>query len=754
MTSGRRAATPLAPINRDLAATAALALYSFVVGVGFARVFSGWAFVPHFLLLVIVGHGSSLAMRRARVSGWISVPAMTLLMVWVVSLYQYGSTTTWLVPSRGTWQQFRLDLDVVRDQFQTAVAPVIYEVGWATLAGLALVIVIVMADAFAFKAEARGEALVPGGVLFVFIAALSRDRMRLVSAMLLVGAGILAVVALRNLHDRSRQVELSAGRSRHSLRWPAAIGAAVAIALLAGIVGPRIPGAEADPLYQTRGRGGGITSVGNPLVDIRSRLVNHGDFELFRMNSDTESYWRLTTLPDFDGRTFKLPSRPLDRVDETTAAAEVPGTTIRQQIQILALEDKMVPAAATVLQVAPNQDMRINPDTGTLLKLTDLQSAEQFTIVSQTPELTPDELRAATTHAPPDDIFLELPDGVPGSVSDTAEEVTANATTDYDRVLALEHWFHDNFEYSTEVQAGHGNNALENFLQIRKGYCEQFAATFAVMARTLGIPSRVAVGFTPGRLRADGWYSVLGRNSHAWPEIWFDGIGWVPFEPTPSRGIPGAENYTGIPAAQDVSVPDLGTPEPGAITLPPTPTTVFSPPTTVRPRNEQINDPDARTPALPSGNGTPTTPEESSSSFPWILLVIPVILLGAAAFPAVARRWNRRKARQQGTQQRVDRAWQHACRAASRAGVDGSMAMTSREWANATAHTLPVAARPMASLAAVVDRVSYSRPESIEPHRAQTFGRDCELWSDQVTRIATDTLTTSERMRQYFRDVN
>jgi hypothetical protein len=80
--------------------------------------------------------------------------------------------------------------------------------------------------------------------------------------------------------------------------------------------------------------------------------------------------------------------------------------------------------------------------------------------------------------------------------------------------------------------------------------------------------------------------------------------------------------------------------------------------------------------------------------------------------------------------------------------------MTSREWAAATAHKLPVAARPMASLAAVVDRVGYSRPDSIEPHRAQTFGRDCELWSHQVTRIATDTLTTSERMRQYFRDLN
>jgi transglutaminase-like putative cysteine protease len=128
--------------------------------------------------------------------------------------------------------------------------------------------------------------------------------------------------------------------------------------------------------------------------------------------------------------------------------------------------------------------------------------------------------------------------------------------------VSLQDWFRENFEYSTDVPAGHGNDAIEHFLQIRKGYCEQFATTFAVMARTLGIPSRVAVGYTPGRLRADGWYSVVGRNSHAWPEIWFDSIGWVGFEPTPTRSIPGAERSTVMPAAQDESLPTAPTSAP------------------------------------------------------------------------------------------------------------------------------------------------------------------------------------------------
>jgi hypothetical protein len=742
-----RGAVTRPPLTRDLAATAALAAYSLAVGIGFGRVFSGWDFARDMVLLVLVGHGSSFAMRRAGVSGWISIPAMTLLSLWTLSLYQYSSTMSLLVPGRATWDRFSLDIDVVREQFQTAVAPVIYEVGWATLAGLALIIVIVMADAFAFKAEARAEALVPGGVLFVFIAALSRDRMRLTSTALLIATGIVAVVALRRLHDRTRHVELSSSRSRTSLALPSAVGVAVVVAVLAGLIGPRIPGADAEPLYRTRGRGGGITSVTNPLVDIRSRLVNHGNFELFRMNADAESYWRVLTLPEFDGRTFSLPSRDLSRADQVQQPQDGE-QTIRQQLQILALEGKLIPAAADPVQISRHEEVRQNFDSAALVKTEDLVPGDGFTIVSVSPDVSLDELRAATTSDPPDEMFVELPDDVPGVVERLATEVTAGAATDADKMLALQNWF-QGFEYSTEVQAGHGNNAIETFLQIRKGYCEQFAGTFAVMARSLGIPSRVAVGYTSGRLRSDGWYSVLGKNSHAWPEIWFDGLGWVPFEPTPSRGIPGAEDYTGIAPQQDLSPVDPDQTDPEAAPLPAPPTTVFSPPTTVRPRPD-IQDPDARPQAPAPQGGSSSTPPRDEGSIPWGWLLGAVIVAGGVAAPAVARRWARRSARHHGTQQRVVASWQRACRAVARAGVSGTPSMTAREWAAATAHELPVAARPMTSLASLVDRVTYARPDTLEA--ADTYGHDSELWSAQVGRIADDTLSGRERIERYFRE--
>src|SRR5690606_32474331 len=126
---------------------------------------------------------------------------------------------------------------------------------------------------------------------------------------------IVTVVALRALHDRHRRVELRSARSTVSLAAPAALATAVAVAVLAGVIGPQLPGARAEPLYETRGRGGGVTNIISPLVDIRSRLTSRGNVELFRVNADVPAYWRVTTLPAFDGQRFSLPQRPLERID-------------------------------------------------------------------------------------------------------------------------------------------------------------------------------------------------------------------------------------------------------------------------------------------------------------------------------------------------------------------------------------------------------------------------------------------------------
>lgn len=760
------APTRTTSIDRDAAATGALALFSLSVAFGFARVFSGWDFLWQLGAIVALGHGLSFALRRARVSGWITVPGVLLVLLWTTLALRYADTMTFGVPTDATWRLLDLELGVVRDSFPTTVAPVIYSTGWATLALFAMVVVVTMSDAFAFRAEARGEALVPGGVLFVFIAALGDDRLRVVSTALLIASGIVAVIALRSLHDRSRRVELTSGRTT-SFAVPAAVASAVVVALLAGFIGPRIPGAGADPLYDTRGRGGDSTLL-SPLVDIRPRLTNRGNVELFRVNADAPAYWRVASLAEFDGRRFTEPRRDVERSDDQCDAVD--GPVIRQQVQIVSLSGRLVPAAVQICRasgVSAGEPlaMKTQPDTGSLLAPTEMLPGDLFTVDSLRLPRDPATLRSASVSNPPDPIFTDLPDDLPDVVAETAREVTAGAATPFDQAIALQTWFRE-FDYSTEVNPGHGSNEIEVFLQQRIGYCEQFSATFAAMARTLGIPSRVAVGFTPGLLNDDGWYVVLGKNAHAWPELWFDGIGWVSFEPTPGRGEPGATAYTNLDPAQDESGqtgaggPDGG----GVLTVPTTPSTVVAPSTTIGDGTTATTLPSERDPSVPLGNeefpnfpgedGATAGSADSGSSVPWRAIIVFGLLVVLLALPELLRRVRRRSTVLQPSEQRVTAAWQRARTAAQRAGVRGTSAMTATEWADATADQLPVAARPMASLADVVDRVQFAPPGSFDLERAGAYGstlrHDCELWSHQVGRIARDRLTTRQRLHDYF----
>jgi transglutaminase-like putative cysteine protease len=288
-----------------------------------------------------------------------------------------------------------------------------------------------------------------------------------------------------------------------------------------------------------------------PLVDIRSRLVNQAENDLFTVRADEPTYWRTAALPEFDGEQWSLPDSILDDVDDS-ANAPAPGSVPNEQmITILGLEGALVPAAAEPVR-AEGPGLGFNSLTQTLVKTTSsLDDGDVYEVLSAMPRFSADALRSATSSSPPDPVFLELPSDLPAVVAETARDVTAGQPTPFDQMVTLQDWFRTEFTYSTDVPPGHDNSAIEAFLENRIGYCEQFAGTFAAMARTLGLPARVGVGFTQGELQNDGSYLVLGRNAHAWPEVWFDDYGWVPFEPTPGRGMPGAEGYTGVAPQQD-----------------------------------------------------------------------------------------------------------------------------------------------------------------------------------------------------------
>jgi transglutaminase-like putative cysteine protease len=714
------------------------------VAMGFARVFSAWPFVSDMAIVVAAGHGVGLLLRRLRVTAWLAVPFTAIVLVWTVLAVFYPDTFSWGLPTSDTWESLRLQLTLVREEFRTTVAPVDYSGGWDVLAAIGIATSVLLADVFAFRADARAETLVPGGVLFIFVGALGDERLRVASTVVLVGVGVVTTATLRWFHaDAGRSDKVIAWR-----RWPVAVAFGVVIAIAAGVIGPRLPGADADPLYETSGRGGGVTQVVSPLVDIRSRLTNRSTDELFRIRADVESYWRVSALPEFDGTTWGLPEQDLEPVAAGPIAPPDSLIENRQRVTIGVLGGSLVPAAPDPFQASGPDDLRWVPETSTLVIADgNLRTGDMIDVVSAAPRLDPAGLAAATSNDPGDTIYTSVPTDLPDVVATTARQIAGDATSTFEAAMLLQNWFQSEFEYSLEIQPGHDNSAIENFLSERVGYCEQFAGTYAAMMRTLGIPSRVSVGFTSGVALGEGEFSVLGRNAHAWPEVWFDNIGWVAFEPTPGRGAPNAESYTGIPPQQDTSagVGDLTNTE-------------LSPPTTL-PNGPAGDGPGLNIPDLSEFPIDPATPDSSTpdsgnaSSRPWLSLGLAALIGIAVAVPAVVRFLRRRRGAQSVDQQVAD-AWHRATGAVSAVGVRVRPSDTPLEVAASTARAFPVVNRPMMSLANAVTEATYRSEGTAGFDTSGAYGAstvsDCRNWAKQIDRAVTDRLDWPSRLRRYF----
>ena len=208
---------------------------------------------------------------------------------------------------------------------------------------------------------------------------------------------------------------------------------------------------------------------------------------------------------------------------------------------------------------------------------------EQYLVVSQRPNPTVEQLRASVTEPSAAlEPYLRVPEGLPENVRQTAADVAGAETTAYDQAIALQQYFTGGqFAYSETAPVDEGYDGssasiVGRFLDEKSGYCVHFSSAMAIMARTLNIPARIAIGFTPGDYRratddARAYYTVTTANLHAWPELWFDGIGWVRFEPTPGRGIApsfdtgSAEGSSNAPTAAPTSGPSSApvvTPDP------------------------------------------------------------------------------------------------------------------------------------------------------------------------------------------------
>jgi transglutaminase-like putative cysteine protease len=196
------------------------------------------------------------------------------------------------------------------------------------------------------------------------------------------------------------------------------------------------------------------------------------------------------------------------------------------------------------------------------------QGPVRYEIISRLPAPSRDQLRRAGLEDVPTDIALrytQLPQNLPRRVRDLAAEVTAEASSPYAQALALEAFLRQ-YPYDLSISAPPADvDVVDYFLfDLQRGYCDYFASAMAVMARSLGLPARIAVGYAATAADAEGVQTVRQSDAHSWAEIYFADIGWVEFEPTTSFASP--NEAAAYEQASDVGIlPEAGQPAPPPI---------------------------------------------------------------------------------------------------------------------------------------------------------------------------------------------
>jgi transglutaminase-like putative cysteine protease len=233
--------------------------------------------------------------------------------------------------------------------------------------------------------------------------------------------------------------------------------------------------------------------------------------------------------------------------------------------------DSLPPEAGIPLPYAPvritGNAKQISEEQGTLIVINDVQQSHvRLTVTSEVSEPTSTDLNYDYSAVQPSIQntygIYRGPDA--GELHSLAAKHTIGATTPFEDAYDLQAWLRSSaFSYSLRPNLPQTSNWLVQFLtKYRRGYCEQYAWAFAVLARTLGIPARIVVGYTAGTQNPDGTWQVTTQDAHAWPELYFPGYGWVRFEPTP--GGPAGQDTAEAPTYTTGPPPTTTTPRSGS----------------------------------------------------------------------------------------------------------------------------------------------------------------------------------------------
>ena len=507
--------------------------------------------------------------------------------------------TLWLgfVPTGDTLPLVRAELSFAWEIIRFGAAPVL------PVAGLVALLAVVFWSLGALAVIGTGRRLpllvgVPGLVFYLQLATLDRrpPGTGWLVAVALVGA--LVLVSLGRFEDSSSgRVRARSGAllPRTSRAVPVATAAVAVIAAVysSGALAATVPESGVLQWRNQSGVGTGLYggSSFNLFVGLQQSLISLGEEPLFYATvSDSappgqELYWRLITLDTFDGANWVPSAQSFARQGDSRwerpdLAFQGPTVPVAARVRIAGLAQQLLPVLYSPFSLQSDVELiresfRVREDGSIGI---DLRSRDGWEYEFQSNIPQPDIAQLASLGGDlspifqeasergvftrsalppvfldrPSDIddYLALPEDTAVSVRTVAREITDEGATRFEKALILEAWLRDSelFTYSPNVSTGHSSLDLADWLldpespNFRTGYCEQFATAMAVMARTLGLPSRIVLGFTPGDVetQSDGSEVIVVReqNAHAWVELWMDGQGWVRFDPTPrSDGV-------------------------------------------------------------------------------------------------------------------------------------------------------------------------------------------------------------------------
>ncbi|MFS8202963.1 DUF3488 and DUF4129 domain-containing transglutaminase family protein [Streptomyces sp. CWNU-52B] len=524
---------------------------------------ASWFLQAAFLLAVQTGVGA--AARRVPLARPLTIAAQALVTLLLLTLsFAREQAVAGLIPGPDVFRHFGELLQAGSDDVGRYSIPAPLSDGIRLMMVGGVVVIGLAVDALAVTFRSAAPAGLPLLALYSVAAGLADGAAGWVW-FLLAAAGYLVLLLAEGRDRLSQWGRVFGGGPRAPgvdpsdsavapVRTGRRIGAvALGISLVVPLALPALDGGLLDAAgtgVGTGSGGGGTISAVNPLVSLRDSLNVDEDREVmsYRTNSEEtqDLYLRIVSLDEFDGTAWKPAKRHVEDVPGSFPAPpglsdEVPRTEIQTRISAADwYAQDWLPMPYPASQVGIDGKWRYEPVGRTLVgDHGQTTRGQEYTVKSLIVQPTADQL--ANAPEAPEVLkrqFTRVPGSLPPVVAETARQVTADSANDYERAVKLQDWFalEGGFTYDTEVQVGSGSQAIARFLRDKEGFCVHFSFAMASMARTLGIPARVAVGFTPGSPKSDGTMAVGLRDAHAWPELYFEGVGWTRFEPTPNRG--------------------------------------------------------------------------------------------------------------------------------------------------------------------------------------------------------------------------